>query len=288
MKTIVKYHKAWCEKNNFYTFRCDSPELRTFLDDFSIKQDEKQQLLDLKIDINIPKKHRTLNQNALMWALYDIEAKELNGKMTGHKDHEITPKELYENDINEYADKIYLSIPEKNQYLLNSTFRKNRIIKKELGRIFAEIHVTSSHFSTIQMTIWIDRIFNRLAHMGVSVSSSGQVLDYWKDHRKFINDKQLNIDSEIISIREYKEKHPICEATGKYIGVEGGSIAHIIARGMGGKHEDWKDRPYNLLHLCDTAHAEFDNGKGRDLFVNKYPHLKYKINQAYLRKGNHE
>jgi len=139
--------------------------------------------------------------------------------------------------------------------------------------------MSSSHFTVRQMADWIDHQFNRLAENGLTMENSNDVKNFWTDWRRNLNKSEIVLNDGCQIEREYKTATPICEATGEYIG-EGGSLAHIRARGMGGKQEAWKDTSANWLHLTDTAHAELDNGKGLAEFLRNYPHLKAKIDAA--------
>lgn len=280
MKTEILYKKEWCNKNNYYTFFSNNERVKKFFDDVTKKQLNKNDYIPIEIDINIKGNNRTLDQNALMWALYEIEANEHNGGMSGHDSQIVTAKHLYDNDIETYAERIKIGLPEKNFTLFKTIFRKYEVLKNDSGFMFIKFYKTSSHFNTFEMTQWIDRIFNRLAYNGVHLNSSEKIIDYWRDHKKFINDKKISLESPDMTIEQYRNTHCICEATGKFIGYEGGSIAHIVARGMGGNQEAWKDKAENLLLLSDVAHYEYDNGKGRKEFIKKYPHLKNKIENA--------
>ena len=80
-----------------------------------------------------------------------------------------------------------------------------------------------------------------------------------------------------MSVQDYKTLHPICEATGEFIGHGGGSLAHIKAVGMGGPRKG-EVCPSEVMHLTDKAHAEFDNGKAAMRIFGRWVQGGYKDN----------
>jgi len=90
------------------------------------------------------------------------------------------------------------------------------------------------------------------------------------------------------SKKEYKEKHPCCEADGRYLlfsdsqGVQqtGGEVAHIVSDGSGGQDAD-----YNWLQLCTDCHRNLIHQKGWDEFIKTHPHLEPKVTRARERSG---
>jgi len=98
----------------------------------------------------------------------------------------------------------------------------------------------------------------------------------WQQYRFWLGmqEEPLHYDSH----DDYKNRTLVCEACGKWLGPANesiGSLAHIKSRGAGGA-----DVPVNWAYLCDSDHALWDNGKGRDAFLVGYPHLKPKFDKA--------
>lgn len=250
------------------------------LGEFLLEAEAKEKAEELQVEIKTLSKNRTLDQNALMWSLYQIEANEQNA---GHQfGNVVKPESLYEADLKANAPQAVIYTDAESAEYIRSEYRVVKQEQVENGVKLA-IMLSTSFFTTKQMAEWIDMIFNRLAENGVAVTNPGEIQLYWNEWRRSLDAQKISLHSDAQTEKEYKERNPICEATGQYIGT-GGSLAHIRARGMGGKAEVWKDNPENWLHLCDEAHAEFDNGKGMAEFVEKYPHLKAKIEAAYQHK----
>jgi hypothetical protein len=79
---------------------------------------------------------------------------------------------------------------------------------------------------------------------------------------------------------QYKEKHPLCEACGAWLG-EGGDIDHIFRRG---RDERGEDEDFNWWHLCRADHA-IKHAGAMEAFVRRYRHLKIKAERSYVRHG---
>ena len=156
--------------------------------------EEGDYLRDLEIDIEYHYRKRTIDQNALMWELYDIEANELNGGKSGAKDQTVTKDELYLGDLNDYGEHDIITTRRKNysyfmeEYKIieavvidNKEYSVQAFLQMELPDEYPiTLHVIrgSSKFNTKEMSIWIDRQFNRLAYNGVQVTNPGQIKAY--------------------------------------------------------------------------------------------------------------
>lgn len=245
-------------------------------------QDKKTEAKELDITIEYHYKKRTLNQNALMWALYEIEANEQNAQMSGDKAQNVTPDELYEFDIKTHAPRLTVTI-QKNQLETVKRMCKFYDIKDQSSiDMTVTLILGSSQYDVKQMAEQIDRQFNRLAYNGVSFDSAVQLADYWRKWRQELNDKSIVLHTEITDKEQYKALTPICEATNKYIG-DVGEVAHIKARGMGGNSGTDKETSANWLHLCREAH-QYQHQHGWDEFIEEYPHLRDKVEKA-LKRG---
>lgn len=250
--------------------------LGIFLNKLNEKQSKKEELKDLEISINAEYQKRTLDQNALMHSLYGILANEMNGNRTIGKDL-IKPLQLYENDLFEMAPRIELKVPNENVNIVKTIYR---LIEEEspsdTGFTYLKAIITSSHFNTVQMTQWIENIFDRLAMLGVSFENSSDIAEYWRQHREFIDKNNIQINSGKDIISDYKKANSSCEACGKYI-AENGHLAHIKSIGSGGLNKS-----YNFLHLCQECHVTIQHQKGWTFFIEKFPHLEKKIEDALL------
>jgi len=90
---------------------------------------------------------------------------------------------------------------------------------------------------------------------------------------------------------DYKEKHPCCEACGRYLlttdkeGTEqrAGELAHIVstgASGGGGARDDWL-----WLMLCSKCHLCIQHAGGWEDLLTLYPHIRPKVERARERAG---
>ena len=263
--------------------------------------EEGDYLRDLEIDIEYHYRKRTIDQNALMWELYDIEANELNGGKSGAKDQTVTKDELYLGDLNDYGEHDIITTRRKNysyfmeEYKIieavvidNKEYSVQAFLQMELPDEYPiTLHVIrgSSKFNTKEMSIWIDRQFNRLAYNGVQVTNPGQIKAYWHKWRQYINDQRIVIHDSILTQQEYKALNPICEGCGEFIGNGTGHLHHIKTIGMGGDRtkEPFKNYASNWLHFCVTCHIEDWHKVNYKAFLKDHKWLTYKVLTALNR-----
>jgi hypothetical protein len=232
-------------------------------------------LKELSVDIEIHYQKRSLSQNDLMWALYGIEANEMNGGRKGPD--AITPQKIYHDDMLTFAPRIEVEVALSDVSLLRRSYSMVTVPDQKQGeRVRAVVYVTSSHWNTKEMHGHLEMIFDRLSMAGVK--ESADIAHYWLEWRQKLNDEKMVLHTGVYTIAEYKELVKNCEACGAPVWHEdvGSSAAHIKAVGMGG-HRVGKYSGAELMHLCDVCHAEFDNGKGRDKFLEHWTHLTYKV-----------
>lgn len=258
--------------------------LGKFLNKLTEWQKKKGELIELKFTVDVHYKKRTIEQNNLLFALYTVEANELNAGMKGNRKQMVSVYELYEEDLKKHARIIPVILdPLQAMYIR----REYKIVKEEQsadGKIILYLMVSTSKMTTVEMAEWIDMVFNRIASMGCTVTNPAQIQDYWVQWRRFLNDSQVVLHEQPMTEAEYKALNPICEAHGSdcYLANGGGSLFHINAVGMGGNAEASKGFPSNWLHTCDTAHMLWHNN-GIENFLKLFPHLAYKINTAMKR-----
>ncbi len=265
--------------------------------------EESDYLRPLEIQIDYHFRKRTLDQNALIWSLYSIEANELNAGQSGHKDQTVTPMELYCADLEEYAERETITTSRKNLGYYMSEYRIIESVTLETGEAFKpgcikDLNINADHKITIvvvrstsklntkEMGQWVDRLFNRIAYNGIQVTTPGEIAGYWRDWREYLNENKVILHEALLTQSDYKSFNPICEACGKFIGYGGGELAHIHAIGMGGDRskEPKKNYSSNWLHLCHDCHIEKWHKVGVKKFVKEYKHLKYKVLTALNRK----
>jgi len=265
-----------------------SPEyqdiVRKFLVTHIKKEKKKGQKIVIALTVNTDISKRNLKQNAMMHKWYDIEAKCLNAGETGSGKHEITGWEIYENDLKEYCPKDEVLIQTEFLNMWKRKFRHTHIIEQEGEYTRIRIWKTSSHFTVREMAYWINRIMNRVADYGVPVDIQTYTKSEWIELQKWLAKNKIILHSdEPCTKDEYKDKTPICEASGDFIG-NGGEVAHILSVGMGGKEEPEKDHPGHWWHLKTEIHRGELHGNGIKWFLKKYPWLKYKYNMAMKSK----
>jgi hypothetical protein len=247
---------------------------------------------------------RTLDQNALKWALYTIEANEQNYGQSGDKEQNVTSMELYVTDLKEYGDRICITDRRKYLPAYQAEYRViegvilddgreftlqgfNRLIVPDDDMITLRVIKGTSKKDTKEMGEWIDRIFNRLAYHGVNVTQPEQIVRYWQQWREGLNDAEVILHDEIMTHADYKALNPLCEGCSTFIGLEGGEIAHIKGFGMGGdrSQESTRDHTWNILHLCHDCHMSGSTAwhLGYKTFLQSRPWLRYKVNQALHR-----
>ena len=254
----------------------------------SVKSLEKGEKVfrEIEVDIVIHYKKRTIDQNALLWSLYTIEADEMNGGMKGEPDHMIKPEELYEQDSLEHNPHAWFEGDEFLEIRLRDQYY---ILEKSIlptGGIRIHGQVRTSNFTTVEFSQRIEMVFNRMAQNGIPITNSGDILKYLNDHRQKMNDEHIVLYSdEIMTQAEYKDKHPLCEGCGTFVGDSSGQLAHIKAVGMGSDRtkELKKNFSSNWLHLCSACHNGVWHGKGEESFVKMFPHCKYKVSEATKR-----
>jgi len=251
-------------------------DLGAFLQKLDALQDKKNELKELSITVEYHYKKRSLDQNALMWALYDILAHISNGGMRGHEMQMVTTKELYCADLEKYAERI--SITAKAEYIdvILSEWSHVLEIKPIFENGFLSKHevialLSTSKMNVLQMAEWLDMLFNRIAYQGCDIKTGADIKKYWLEWKTYLDKKQISIFSDC-TLEQYRAKNTICEASGQY--TEYGEVAHIRTQRSGGS-----DKPENLLYLNAVVHRE-QHQEGWDKFCKKYPHLKNKVLNA--------
>lgn len=224
-------------------------------------QKKRGELRDIEVKIDINYRKRTLDQNALLWSLYEIEASEQDKPAI----------EIYNDDLMEFAPRIEMFVdPESYQWLKT----EYRLIEKEKydkarNKWYVVVILTTSHYNTVQMAKWIERIFNRLAVIGVT--SSNDIRDYWLKWRGFLDSEKIVLN-EGLTKDEYRVNNPICEACGSGQDLQ---LAHIRAG-----HHETEDQAWNWLILCHECHIVIQHSKGFYVLIKKFPHIKNKVESA--------
>jgi hypothetical protein len=259
-------------------------------------------LIPLEMETVFHRRKRTLDQNALLWALYEIEANVMNGGQKGHKDQMVTKDELYLADLDEWGERETITTRRKNLGYYLSEYRIIEAVILEDGKeipveaviesnmskddlITLRVVRGTSKFDTREMAVWIEGVFNRLAYNGVPLEDSSKIEDYWKKWNDHLNTEKIIIHDDVLTHEEYKSLKLKCEGCGAYIGDGSGQLAHIKALGMGADRKKEPTRNYtsNWLHLCIDCHIGTQHQKGWNEFLKKCNHLRYKVKTALNR-----
>lgn len=173
---------------------------------------------EINVELDIRYKERSLDQNALMWALYDIEAKEQNAGMVGSVEQMVKREELYEADLDQWGEKdivktevrrlhYYLTHYRLVRYqvselsgfiLINKEIRNSLMVFSPDVKITLQITRGTSEYNTVEMARHIEGIFNRLSQT-VGISDTGQLAEYKRSHEKF--KVKYKIDTHINNFR---------------------------------------------------------------------------------------
>lgn len=131
----------------------------------------------VEIDIRPVRDRRTLHQNRLMWALLQKMAEALGGDVPGS----VTAEQCYLDMLIDFgADVEMWRVPEKAVDALRRAFRVVQIVE-HLDNEYCVVRIGpgSSQFDPAEMGAFIDRIFDRLAELGVQdADTTRQYMDW--------------------------------------------------------------------------------------------------------------
>ena len=267
---------------------------RALLTDKPRENPTEPETIPLDVSIELHYRTRTLDQNALMWSLYEIISNEQNGdvRVVGEM---VTAEDLYEQDMKEIAPTVTVEIEATAVEALRQLAPVKRVDPIEgTGMVVATIVLTSSHWNTLQMAKHIESLFYRVAVFGVSLDSGADVKHYWIKFREYLSDQEIVLYRIDMNEAEYREATPYCEACGEFVGDGTGHLDHIATRG-GVQWSEEKRDPRDWFHLCASCHVfgGFDDpletgdqskhGGGIESFVRKNKHLRKKAESALRR-----
>ncbi len=260
-------------------------DLRRFLERLRKIELERQDKVELIMTLEEIGQGRSLDANALMWALYEIEADVDNGGLSGPG--EVVKEDLYDADMMRYAPVVTLSIAADQLSYVRAMAKIKDVRLVGDGRLEVDVLITSSKWDTVRFAKHLDRQFNRLAAKGLPLSQASDVKRYWLEWRQHLNDLEIVLNDEPMSEEEYRERTPSCERCSVHVGMAG-HLAHISSRGSGVTWGPEKRVPADWLHLCDGCHvAEGDSihAGGWSAFLETAPHLRYKVMRALKREA---
>jgi hypothetical protein len=244
-------------------------------------------MYDIEVELDVLYKKRTLDQNALMWSLYEIEAAEMNAGAVDLM-HEVTPGRLYAQDMEGIAPTVSLVVQARmlpDLASLGMSWRR-AVPVEGTDLVTAEIIRTSSKWTTVEMARHIQGQFNRLALSGVHLEKAADIGHYWVQFRQHVNDERIPLTDEKLTKDQYRALNPLCEGCGAFVGANmehpsgGGHVHHILSRGAGGAEPEL-DWPANWLHLCPACHDVWNEKDGGVVeFIKVAPQCESKIRRA--------
>lgn len=212
---------------------------------------------------------RTLNQNALYWALVTILAWESYREF----DHE---ESVHEELLNRYAPRV--------KTVLNRNGQAGEKPKR------------SKELTTTEFSRLVEGVFFELAELGVEVDSQYKIEPYWKQWNSWRAKQPIDpLRGTYSGIEDYRKRINYCEACLSYLGgEEHGEVAHIISRGA---DITLLDMDWNLFRLCSKCHTGFPKSdsmggfdtaqpqhqRGWESFLQHNEHLRWKVEAAWKR-----
>lgn len=207
----------------------------------------------VKITIENKKKKRTLKQNAMFHSICAQIAKKLYSFET--KTQQMTKKEalnIVKQSIKEFA--VTYDYPE---VIMGTAHGKVKIPKG------------SSSCSTKEFGILMECAFVEAHYHGVDIREETTAFRTWR------NSQEVDpLNGSYKSTDEYRERHPVCEVCGKWLGTERtdgvwkGELMHLVTRAQGADYSDcW------IIHACPECHRK-QHKEGWNILFRDYPHMK--------------
>jgi hypothetical protein len=216
-------------------------------------EENNQKEFFLWVEFELRHQKRTLKQNSTVWKLIECIW------MSMEKDPPTEEEKygLYLDLLEVYADKI-----------------KNRITGE-----LRPVHISESN--SLEGAHFIDNLLYHLATMcNLDYGTQSQVIDVLQDWESWRGSLEIDpmdySDTEctrLLTEAEWREKHPVSEASG-----QGGSIvlAHIVSRGADAQDIE---KAWNWIALLHEEHIQ-QHQIGWDAFLRIYPHLCGRVNRA--------
>lgn len=138
---------------------------------------------------DIKKTKRTLDQNALLWALLTLYAEALGGGRRGS----VQPEDIYYQMLNKYGVAQFLVIQSEAVETLRMHYRDIKVIDdavvvrngKRTPAKLVKCILGSSRYDTKEMAQLIDGVFDELAAIGVDAQQSRVLSDHLKEWNDF-------------------------------------------------------------------------------------------------------
>lgn len=226
----------------------DLPMIKKLFESKEQREKRSQKELLVKGTIDAAFQKRSFKQNNAVWKLVTVIFEAENGRRPSHE-------ELYET----YTDLIDIYADQR--------------VNKRTGQL-RRVHISEAN--TVEGADFIDGLLYHLAtECSLKPDLQADVRDVlyeyetWKGKQKIESLKTLD---------DVRKKIVWSEASGRRENLE---IHHILSRGA---FPQFTDKAWNLLVLTRDEHRFFHD-HGWTEFLDKYPHLKDRVNQAYNRIG---
>lgn len=151
-----------------------------------------ESLIDLELNLELFYRKRSLNANALLWALYTIESNWANGNANYREGylskrlpgHVITPEMIHGDDCEVYAEKTRYKIKRADKFAFTRAMAladmgkvvKTWDIEGEPEVIAAEVWKTTSFLDTKEFSVWTERVIDRIRYGGLLASDTTEFL----------------------------------------------------------------------------------------------------------------
>ena len=170
------------EGNGYLTFPIHKEQKWSLM---QLCKEFKSNKKDLILDLDYESKKRTLQQNALLWAMLTEEAKYLNG---GRKDNvQCSAESLYYDAINKYGKDTFLAIKEGCEKELKKVYRRVFTLNKYTlnGEIWINCRcvIGSSKYTSKEMTDLIDGVLDDCAEIGIDTLEMRCLKEEWNGLR---------------------------------------------------------------------------------------------------------
>lgn len=165
------------ENNHELTFPVDNSSRYAVKQLMNSLRDNKK---DLSITIDFNVKKRTLDQNALLWALLTEYAYQLNGGRKGG----ITEEEIYYKALTKYGIAVFLFVKEEAVEQLQMSYKDVQVIDK--GKIKGKVYayckciIGSSSYDTKQMGNLIEGILDDMEEAGINTPDKVALEEEWR------------------------------------------------------------------------------------------------------------
>lgn len=163
-------------------------------------------LLDLELELTIHFRRRSVDQNALSWTLYEIEASWINGNVlyaNGYwsnrlPGHIVTPEMVHDDDCEVYCEKRKWRILRVDKFKFSRAMEYGEIgrvktvkdVDGEPEKLDVEVWKTTSFLDTKEMSEWTKRQIDRIVDNGLLKCDEDRFLGIKQDLEDIMKGKR--------------------------------------------------------------------------------------------------